>query len=377
MDWKWILAWLTDTNIAGISLLNLLVALAVAIGSYLLMIFAVKIAAQRLEKIRYRTDNRIDDLMAEVLGGTNKALLALAALLIGVGMLDLAPRWSARVDHLWFVALGVQIALWINRAITIGTRQHFTREENGVAMAATASTTLMVWGLRVLLWSVVVLAILSNLGINITALVASLGVGGIAIALAVQNILGDLFASLSIAVDKPFEVGDFIIMGDVLGSVEQIGLKTTRLRSLGGEQIILSNTELLKNTIRNYKRMAERRVVFSFGVTYDTTPDAAEAVAGIVKTIIQSHEQARFDRAHLNKFGASSLDYEVVYYVLAPDYNVYMDIQQSINLQLMRELQTLGVRRALPAQVLHLSETAARPAASQEKSTPLRGTASA
>jgi small-conductance mechanosensitive channel len=205
----------------------------------------------------------------------------------------------------------------------------------------------------------VLLAMLSNIGVNITAFVASLGVGGIAIALAAQNILGDLFASVAIAVDKPFEVGDFVVMGEVVGSVEEVGIKTTRIRSLSGEQIVMANTEMLKQTIRNYKRLMERRIVFGFGVTYSSTPEQMQAIPEIVKKVVEGSERLRFDRAHFKAFGDSSLDFEVVYIVLDPDYNVYMDEQQRINLALLRELTALGVDFAFPTRTLHMVPTEA------------------
>ncbi|MGN6390221.1 MAG: mechanosensitive ion channel family protein [Burkholderiaceae bacterium] len=365
MNREVLIDWFANHDIAGIAVANWAFALFVAAVSLVLMLSGLKFALGKMTAIAGRTSNRVDDLIVNVLGGTNRFLLLVIALLIGVGMLDLAPRWSARVNNLWFIALGLQIALWANRGITLGTHHYLSRGSAIEAVRTSASTTLMIWFLRVVLWAVVLLAMLSNLGVNITAFVASLGVGGIAVALAVQNILGDLFASLSIAVDKPFEVGDFIIMGDVMGSVEQVGLKTTRLRSLGGEQIVMSNTELLKNTIRNYKRMAERRVVFGFGVTFDATPEQLAKVPGIIKDIIQSQDKTRFDRAHFKGFGASSLDYEVVYYVLSPDFNLYMDIQQTINLQLMRELDRLDVEFAFPVQTVYLHDN--RPAETEER----------
>ena len=219
---------------------------------------------------------------------------------------------------------------------------------------AGASATLMSWALRTVLWAVVLLAVLSNVGVNITAFVASLGVGGIAVALAVQNIPDDLFALLSIAVDKPFEVGDFIGIDSFVGTVQFIGLKSTRISSLNGEQIIISNTDLLKQVVKNYKRMEERRIVFKFGVTYSTTPEQAEAIPEIVRRLVEDNDKLRFDRARLQGFGDSSLDYEVAYIVKEPGYNTYMDAQQTLNLQLMRELAALGVDFAFPTRTVFL-----------------------
>lgn len=347
-----IVEWLDQTTWFGFSLGNIGLATLVALASYLVMSLMLRVALQRLEKLAQRTVNRADDMLLEVLRGTRSWLLALAALLIGAGMLDVAPRWDARVGQLWFAVLALQLGLWSNQAVTIGLRRHAASQQSGSVSQASAAATLLSWGVRVLLWTVVLLAVLSNVGVNITAFIASLGVGGIAVALAAQNILGDLFASVAIALDKPFEVGDFVVLGSVAGTVEVVGVKTTRIRSLGGEQIVMSNTELLKQTVSNYKRLKERRIVFGFGVTYDTTPAQAEAIPAIVRKIVEASEQLRFDRAHFKAFGESSLDFEVVYYVLEPDYQTYMDQQQRINLALMRELQVLGVEFAFPTRTV-------------------------
>lgn len=349
------IAWLRDTTLFGASVGNVAVAALVAVLAYFAMTLALRLALSRLTMLAERTTMRADDVVVDVLRGTNRGLVFLVALLIGVGMLDLPDRWASRVGQLWFLALAVQVALWANKAVTVGLRAYAERQSLVGAGQVSAAATLMSWGLRTLLWAIVLLAMLSNLGINITAFVASLGVGGIAIALAAQNILGDLFASVSIAVDKPFEVGDFIVLGSVAGTVEAVGVKTTRIRSLGGEQIVMSNTELLKQTVSNYKRLTERRIVFGFGVTYDTTPEQAGAIPGVVKKIVEESSQLRFDRAHFKSFGDSSLDYELVYYVLDPGYAVYMDEQQRINLGLMRELKALGVEFAFPTRTVHVS----------------------
>ena len=199
-----------------------------------------------------------------------------------------------------------------------------------------------------------ILAMLSNVGVNITAFVASLGVGGIAIALAAQSILGDLFACVAIAVDKPFEVGDFIVFDSVAGSVETVGIQTSRIRSLGGEQVVMSNTELPKQTISNYKRLHERRILFGFGVTYDTSAEQAETIQAVVRRVVEASDGVRFDRAHFKGFGESSLDYEVASIVLASDYGVYMDQQQRINVGSMRELATMGIGFAFPTRTVHV-----------------------
>jgi small-conductance mechanosensitive channel len=208
------------------------------------------------------------------------------------------------------------------------------------------------------LWTTVVLAVLANLGVNITALVASLGVGGIAVALAVQNILGDLFASLAIALDKPFEVGDAIAVGGVSGTVERVGLKTTRIRAHGGEQIVMSNADLLKSAVSNYKRQERRRVVFKFSVSLATTAEQAREIPDIVREVIETREDVTFDRAHLQRIGDGALEYEVVYVVQRADYKYYMDLQQEICLSLIERLQALSIEFAAPKTVLAVPEAA-------------------
>lgn len=359
MDKSSALIWLQDSTFLGVSLSNVALAVAAALLAYLVMSFGLRVALNRFERIAQRTENRADDVLVEVLSGTSFWLVALVALLIGVGMLDLPDRWASRVSQLWFIALALQLALWANRSISIGLRRHVEQHAPAGSSQVGAAATLMSWGLRTLLWTVVLLAMLSNIGVNITAFVASLGVGGIAIALAAQNVLGDLFASMSIAMDKPFEVGDFIVLGSIAGTVENVGVKTTRIRSIGGEQIVMSNTELLKQTVSNYKRLRERRIVFGFGVTYDTTPEQARAIPAVVRQVVEASDQLRFDRAHFKAFGDSSLDYEVVYIVLDPAYNVYMDQQQRINLELMQKLAEMDVGFAFPTRTVHVASTPA------------------
>ncbi|EHL24732.1 mechanosensitive ion channel protein MscS [Acidovorax sp. NO-1] len=349
------LTWVQETTFAGIPLWSLLVAVAAATATYVAILVALYLITRRAKAWATQSQSGMAMTVVDVLKGTSRTLMLVVALLVGASLLDLPGRWESRLSQLWFVAVALQMGLWGMRAIGIGVRRYVQRHSSTGMTQVSASATLMSWGLRTLLWSVVLLAILSNVGVNITAFIASLGVGGIAVALAVQNILGDLFASLAIAVDKPFEVGDFVVVGSVSGTVQVIGLKTTRIRSLQGEQIVMSNTDLLKQTISNFRMLERRRIVFGFGVTYDTTPEQAEAIPGIVRKLIEAHPQLRFDRAHFKAFGASSLDYEVVYIVEDPAFSVYMDMQQALNLGLMRELKALGVEFAFPTRTVHIA----------------------
>lgn len=344
--------WLDLNVFLGISALHWLHAGIAAVVSYLVLITLLRFTCARLDRLAARTRPVIIDRMADMLQHTSRFVLLLAALLIAVDFLDLPPKWASRIGHLWFLLIGLQIAIWINHAVTLWTHDRLTG--TGPTAHNPVFTTVMAWGMRVMLWSVLLLAVLANMGVNITAFVASLGVGGVAVALAVQNILSDLFASLAIGLDKPFENGDFIVFGDIAGSVERIGLKTTRLRALSGEQIVCSNTELLKTTIHNYKRMAERRIQFNFRVTYQTPPETLRRIPELVKSAVVAAGRTRFDRAHFKGFGESALEFEVVYFVTDPDYNLYMDIQQAINLAMVTELAKLGVEFGVPVRKVQL-----------------------
>ena len=273
-------------------------------------------------------------------------LFALAlALAVAAQFLEFPPRLARALDLVLPVALLAQVAAWGHRGIGLWLDLRFPPVAGGGAGRAAVFGFL----LRLALWSLVLLVLLEALGFNVTALVASLGIGGVAVALAVQNILGDLFASLSIAMDEPFAIGDFIIVGECIGTVQFIGLKTTRIRSLSGEQIVIGNGDLLKSRIRNFKKMVERRAVFEFSLAPRSPADRVERVPGTVRRIIEAQARVRFDRAHFKEFGDWGLKFEVAYFVLEPDMNVYMDIQQAINLGLLRALGADGLELAFPA----------------------------
>jgi small-conductance mechanosensitive channel len=230
----------------------------------------------------------------------------------------------------------------------------YVRQKRETDAAAVTTVSALGFVGKFLLWSFAALLALENLGVNVTALVAGLGIGGIAVALAAQNVLGDLLASLSIVLDKPFVLGDFIIVDDRAGSVEQIGLKTTRLRSLSGEQLIFSNNDLLKSRIRNFKRMQERRVAFTVGAAYDTPRDKLRRIPAILREAIEAQPETRFDRAHFKELGSYALNFEVVYYVLKPEYNLSMDIQQSVNLTVLERFAAEEIELAFPTQTVYV-----------------------
>ena len=344
--------WL-ERSVYGNSLADWLLAGAIVLVSALLLLAARRLIVQRLAKYARTTVTPLDDMLAAAVAGTRGLFLVVIAFYAGAQFLDLPPKADRLVTSITIIALLVQAALWMNRGIAAWLAGYL-REKKQTDAAGATTVSVLGYIARVAVWAVVVLMILDNLGFNITTLVASLGIGGIAVALAVQNILGDIFASLSIALDKPFVIGDFIIVEDVLGTVEYIGLKTTRLRSLSGEQIVFSNADLLKSRIRNYKRMFERRVVFAIGVVYQTAHVTLERIPALVRSIVEQQPKTRFDRAHFKEYGDSALVFEVVYFVLDPDYNIYMDIQQAVNLAIFRRFQEEGIEFAYPTRTLHV-----------------------
>ncbi len=301
------------------------------------------------------------ELVLGLMRRTRWALLLLPAVYVGALALDLSPRAQAVLRTFTVLAVLLQAAFWATVAIELWVSRERRRRLELDAASATLIGSLN-FVLRFVLWVLIVLLALENLGVNVTALVAGLGVGGIAVALALQNILGDVLASLSIAIDKPFVLGDTIQVDNFVGTVEDVGLKTTRLRSLSGEQLIFANGDLLKSRIRNLKRMADRRVVLAFGVDYQTRAEQVETIPALLRAIVEAQPRVRFDRAHLKGLGQSALDFEAVYFLDDPDYNLSMDSQQAILIELMRALERAGVRLAQPDRTLWIAADAEPPA---------------
>lgn len=340
-----------ETLFVGNAVKHWLIAAAIAAANFLVLYAVLKVFVRRLEKFAQTTDTNVDDFISEVLSKTKMFTLTFTAIYIGSKFLTLPSSGERALDALLILILLVQAGIWVSTAVSSWLKQYTKRR---LVEDAASATTLSALGFlsRLVIWTIVLLLALDNLGVNISALITGLGIGGIAVALALQNILGDLFASLSIVLDKPFIIGDFIIVNDHLGTVEHIGLKTTRLRSLSGEQLVFSNSDLLNSRIRNFKRMNERRILFGVGVTYQTPFDKLKTVPTILKQAVEAQGQTRFDRAHFKEFGDFSLNFEVVYFVLTPDYNQYMDIQQAINLELYKRFEQEGIEFAYPTQTL-------------------------
>lgn len=353
-------SWYAGTDLAALGL-SLLSALVVFLVVYFALSFGLGLIARRLKRLGERKEREngyvararnAATLAGHVIARTSHLFMFITAL-HSAGFALALPVAVRNFSHsLFIVALVLQAAVWATVLTTEWITGYAADRANHRSVSAAA--TIINFIVRTALWSIAVLLILENLGFDVTALIAGLGVGGIAIGLAAQNILGDLFASLSIVFDKPFEIGDFIISGDYMGTVERIGLKTTRLRSLSGEQVVISNTDLLTSRVRNYKRMAERRVVFSIGVTYGTPADVLAQIPKMVREAIEAQEQTRFDRSNFLAYGDFSLNFETVYYVLSSDYNLYANIHEAILIAIYRRFQDAGIGFAFPTQSIHV-----------------------
>lgn len=353
---SWIEGWLPRASapLLGNSVAAWMAAIAAAAATFLILRVLKAVVLARLRKVAERTATPWDDIIVGLLEKTRSWFYLAVAAWVGSRFLDLSPGLTHALGVLAAVAVILQGASWANQAVTLWlTEQRAVRVETDPGSLTTLNGLSYI--LRLVIWSAGLLLLLDNVGIDITALVTGLGVGGIAVALAVQSILGDLFASLSIALDKPIVIGDFVVVGDFAGTVERVGLKTTRIRSLSGEQLVFSNSDLLSSRIRNYKRMQERRVPFIVGVTYQTPAAELEAIPGMVKEIIEGLENTRFDRAHFKEFGDSAYLFEFVYYVLSADFVVYRDVQQAINLGICRRFEERGIEIAYPTHTLHVA----------------------
>lgn len=341
---------------------NTLRAWGIALGIGVVVLVALRvvqgIGVARLGKLAAKTHLPGGELVVAALHKTRLFTLLIVAFYLATLGLELPDRVRNIITNVTVVLLLLQAGVWIVAALNAWLERYRQRQLTADPAAVTTVSALAFLG-KLAIWSAVLLLALDNLGINVTALITGLGIGGVAVALAVQNILGDLFASLSIVLDKPFVIGDFLIVDDHLGSVEHIGLKTTRLRSLSGEQLVFSNSDLLKSRIRNYGRMYERRVVFSIGVTYQTPREKLKMIPGVIREAVEGQEQTRFDRSHFKEYGSFSLNFETVYYVLSSDYNLYMDIQQGINLYIHERFEKEEIVFAYPTQTVFVAQEAA------------------
>lgn len=343
---------LTDT-FYGNELQRWLIALGVTVVVLIVLRLVEQVLIVRMQRIAQKTHTVIDDVVIGALRKTKLVYLLIVSIFVGSLWVTLESTVRSVILHTVIIATLIQGGIWVSAGLQIWLEHYRKTESDGANRTTMNALSFLA---RLVLWVTVLLLIIDNLGIDVTALVAGMGIGGIAIALAVQNILGDLFASLSIVLDKPFVNGDFVVVGDMAGSVEHVGIKTTRIRSISGEQLVFSNSDLLQSRIRNFGRMQERRVVFSLGVTYQTPAEKLERIPSLIRTAIETQEKVRFDRSHFASYGDSALNFETVYYVESSDYGQHMDILQAVNLRIYRSFEDEGIEFAYPTQTLFLEK---------------------
>lgn len=311
------------------------------------------IIGNRLGQLAERTSSMLDDTVAEIVKDTRSFLIGLLAIALAATLLDFGERYAQIMRTIALAALFIQIAIWANRLFLYFLQAYFDKRGDTRVSGRAAISTLG-FLIKVVVWSVAILLILDNApGVEINSLIASLGIAGVAGALAVQNILGDLFASLSIIFDQPFSVGDYITFGDLKGTVERIGLKSTRIRSLFGEELIVSNSDLLQSDIHNYRDLAERRYAFDVAVSYETPVEKLEAIPAILEEIARSVEYIRFTRATLRELGDSAILFEVETFVTVSDYTIYMKAREQINLKILRRFGEEGIEFPYPTYMVY------------------------
>jgi small-conductance mechanosensitive channel len=328
---------------------------AIAVLLTLVIKLVLRLISSYLRKFALKTKSSWDDVGVDIIDGLNSVILFLSILFLITRRLEQTPSFHQFFLTITILAMTAQVAIWGLHVIKVWRRvilDHKIKSDP----SSSAALGLLYKGIQISFISVLILIGLSNLGIDISALLAGLGVGGIAVALAAQNVLGDLLASLSIVLDKPFVVGDFIVAGSEKGTVEHIGIKTTRLRSLSGEELIFSNKDLLESRVQNFKRMWVRRVVQNFGVTYSTTAPFLEKIPTWVRQIVEGQPQLKFDRCHFSGYGAYSLDFELVFFVQDPEYNVFMDLQQIVLLEIFKKFTLEKIDFAFPTQSIHVEK---------------------
>ncbi len=343
----------------GNSIKDWAIALVIITGSVLLLRLVKNIVLKQLKNWSQKTNTTIDDFLVLSIERSVLPFFYLLSVYFGLSYLS----FGERIHNILKIAILVAATFFTIRLITSVISylvENFTRSQQDAETKRKQARGIVII-VNIVVWIIGIVFLIDNLGYDITTLVAGLGIGGIAIALAAQAVLGDLFSYFVIFFDKPFEIGDFIIIGDKLGTVEYIGIKTTRIKSLSGEQLIISNTDLTNSRVQNFKRMERRRVVFSIGVLYETPAYKLKLIPGIIKKIIEEQPDLQYDRVHFFKFGDFSLNFEIVYYIPGADYNLYMDRQQQINLAIFEEFENQNIEFAYPTQKIYVNKMKQEP----------------
>lgn len=323
----------------------------ILLGMFIVQIFK-RIVLRRIEKLTSSTETDIDDYIFESFDRFVIPIIYFSIIYMAVQTLNLSGYVENAIEVAFIVFITYFSIRLISSIVLLFLRKYVKRQENGEEKIKQLGGVMLI--INIVIWAIGFIFLFDNLGYDVTAIITGLGIGGIAIALAAQNILGDLFNYFVIFFDRPFEIGDFLVIGDKNGVVEKIGIKTTRIRTLSGEELVFSNADLTNSRIHNYKKMQRRRILFSIGVTYETPAEKLRQIPGVLKEIVETQELVDFDRAHFKEFGDSSLNFEIVYYVNSADYATYMDIQQDYNFQIYERFEEMGVDLAFPTRTLYI-----------------------
>jgi small-conductance mechanosensitive channel len=322
---------------------NYLEALVIFIGLLIILKIFREIILARLKKLAEKTKTNFDDVLIDIFKTVKPPFYLLASLYISIKTLILPDTAIKVINILFIIAIIYEVIHAIERMVD------YSFEAKGKENASITRTIKLI--IKICIWAFGIVLALGNLGVNISSLIAGLGIGGIAIALALQNILKDVFSSFSILIDKPFEVDDFIVVGKDMGTVEKIGIKTTRLRALDGQQLIIANSELTDARVQNFKRLEKRRSLFNLDVTYETEQEKLTKIPQMIQTIIEANSELEFDRCHFKTFGESALKFEVSYYVNTQDYKEYLDAVEKINLAIVDKFRKEKIEFAYPTHV--------------------------
>jgi small-conductance mechanosensitive channel len=325
-----------------------LIALSVILGGILLVLAFKRWIINALQRWAARTPGTWDDFIVASISRFGIPVIQWTIVYWGIHLLDLSDESERAIQIATSIIVTYYILRLISSLVTLLLKSGVRRREHGEEKIKQLGGLMML--INGVIWFLGLVFLLSNWGIEVTPIIAGLGIGGIAVALAAQNILGDLFSYFVIFFDRPFEAGDFIIVDDKMGTIEYVGIKTTHLRALGGEQIIIGNSNLTNSRIHNYKRMVQRRIVFSIDVEYGTPVETLERIPSMLRNIVEKQQPVTFDRAHFAAYKDWSLKFEVVYFVLSAEFNVYMDIQQKINFEIYREFERNKINFAFPTQ---------------------------
>ena len=335
-----------------------ILAIVITLTIYAFLVFIKKIAEKRLKTFAQKTSTNLDDYLLEMLSSISKIFIFLSAINIGSNTVTLNENVNSVLSHAFLLILFWLITRWIVLVTNIiFTRYKKIKETNNDMHGVTAINGLTAIS-KFIIWLIFLMLAMDNLGVDITALVAGLGIGGLAIALAAQSILGDLFASLTIMIDKPIAIGDYVVVDNFMGNVKAIGIKSTKLESLTGEEIIISNSDLLNSRLRNYhqSRMKKRRSSMKIGIVYETNSNELKRIQEILREIVKSNPKTEYIRAIFTNFGDFSLDFELTYNVLSPDYETLTEINHEIRLKIFETFEKEGLKFAYPTRTVHLTK---------------------